>query len=95
MTAIPQDVLGFWLHAGPRRWFAKSHAFDEAIRLKFEPVHHRAARGEYDRWTASAEGAAALLILLDQFPRNLWRNSGHASQSIGCVSAPSARPWGA
>ena len=78
MTAHPNDVLGFWQNAGPARWFTKSHAFDEAIRLKFEPVHHRAARGEYDAWQQSADGALALVILLDQFPRNLWRNSAHA-----------------
>ena len=51
---------------------------DQAIALKFEPVHHAAARGEYDGWAASAEGALALLILLDQFPRNLYRGSAHA-----------------
>lgn len=78
MAATPHDVLTFWRHAGPRRWYAHDHRFDEAIRLKFEPVHHRAARGEYDAWAGTAEGALALLILLDQFPRNLYRNSGHA-----------------
>lgn len=78
MTAHPNDILGFWTHAGPDRWFKKSAAFDEAIRLKFEPVHFRASRGEYDAWAATAEGALALLILLDQFPRNLYRDSGHA-----------------
>jgi uncharacterized protein (DUF924 family) len=78
VTAHPNDVIGFWRQAGPAKWFKKVTAFDEAIRLKFEPVHHAAARGEYDAWTASAEGALALLILLDQFPRNLYRNSGHA-----------------
>ena len=45
MTALPVDVLGFWRAAGPEKWFAKSRPFDEAIRLKFEPTHHRAARG--------------------------------------------------
>jgi uncharacterized protein (DUF924 family) len=78
VTAHPNDVVGFWLSAGPGRWFKKADAFDEAIRLKFEPVHHAAARGQYDRWRETAEGALALLILLDQFPRNLYRNSGHA-----------------
>ena len=78
MTAHPNDVIGFWRQAGPAKWFKKVTAFDEAVRLKFEPVHHAAARGEYDAWTASAEGALALLILLDQFPRNLYRKSGHA-----------------
>ena len=78
MTAHPNDVIGFWRHAGPAKWFKKVNAFDEAVRLKFEPVHHAAARGEYDAWAASAEGALALLILLDQFPRNLYRGSAHA-----------------
>jgi uncharacterized protein (DUF924 family) len=77
MTAHPNDIIGFWRQAGPAKWFKKVRAFDEAIRLKFEPTHHRAARGEYDGWAESAEGALALLILLDQFPRNLFRGSAH------------------
>jgi len=78
MAAQPGDILTFWRDAGPKRWFDKSDGFDAAIRLKFEPTHHAAARGEYDRWTLSAEGALALLILLDQFPRNLFRGSAHS-----------------
>lgn len=78
MTAVPNDILGFWTNAGPRRWYAKDARFDAAIRLKFEPVHHRAAEGKYDRWAETPEGALALLILLDQFPRNLYRGSAHA-----------------
>jgi uncharacterized protein (DUF924 family) len=78
VPAHPNDVIGFWLQAGPGKWFKKLTAFDEAIRLKFEPVHHAAARGEYDAWSGNADGALALLILLDQFPRNLYRNSAHA-----------------
>ena len=78
MAATPQDVIGFWRLAGPEKWFSKNSKFDDAIALKFEPVHLRAARGEYDAWAATHEGSLALLILLDQFPRNLYRNSGHA-----------------
>jgi uncharacterized protein (DUF924 family) len=78
VTAHINDIIGFWRGAGPEKWFKKVTAFDEAIRLKFEPTHHRAARGEYDHWAQSADGALALLILLDQFPRNLYRHSGHA-----------------
>ena len=78
MAATPKDVVGFWTAAGPQKWFAKSTKFDEAIALRFEPVHHAAARGEYDGWMASAEGSLALLLLLDQFPRNCFRSSGHA-----------------
>lgn len=90
MTAKPQDVLGFWTAAGPDKWFAKSEAFDDAIRLKFEPVHLSAARGKYDAWAAEAEGALALLILLDQFPRNLYRDSGHAFATDGKARAIAA-----
>jgi uncharacterized protein (DUF924 family) len=78
VSVIANDILGFWESAGPTRWFAKDTRFDDAIRLKFEPTHHRAARGEYDGWMGSPPGTLALLILLDQFPRNLYRGSAHA-----------------
>jgi uncharacterized protein (DUF924 family) len=87
VAAIPNDILGFWRQAGPSKWFKPSPAFDEAIRLKFEPVHHRAARGEYDDWAKTAEGALALLILLDQFPRHLYRGSAHAFATDGKARA--------
>jgi len=83
MAAHPADILDFWRAAGPGRWFEKDEAFDAAIRLKFEPTHHAAARGEYDRWIDSADGALALLILLDQFPRNLYRGSAHSWATDG------------
>jgi uncharacterized protein (DUF924 family) len=78
VTAHPNDVIGFWRNAGPAKWFKKVTAFDQAVRLKFEPVHHAAARGEYDAWAGNPDGALALVILLDQFPRNLFRGSAHA-----------------
>jgi len=87
MAANPNDVLHFWREAGPKQWFAHSPAFDEAIRLKFEPVHMAASRGEYDGWAETAEGALALLILLDQFPRNLYRGSAHSYATDGKARA--------
>ena len=74
----PDDILAFWTQAGPKQWYAKDDAFDAEIRTRFEADHHRAARGEYDGWAGTAEGTLALLILLDQFPRNLYRASAHA-----------------
>ena len=91
MTATPNDVLHFWREAGPQQWYAKSARFDAAIQLKFEPVHHAAARGAYDAWAETAEGALALLILLDQFPRNLYRGSGHAFATDGKARAIARR----
>lgn len=78
MAAKPQDVLHFWREAGPAKWYARDDRFDDALRLRFEPTHHAAARGEYADWAETAEGALALLILLDQLPRNLYRGSAHA-----------------
>lgn len=43
------DVIGFWQTAGPGKWFLKDSRFDEAIRLRFEPVHFAAARGDDGR----------------------------------------------
>lgn len=71
----PAEVLAFWREAGPQRWFAKDEAFDARFRERFLPAHEAAARGELGAWAGSAEGALALLILLDQFPRNAFRGS--------------------
>jgi len=72
------EVVDFWRSAGPAKWFAKDDAFDDALRARFETLHFSAARGELADWEASPEGALALLILLDQIPRNLFRGSAHA-----------------
>ena len=79
----PIDVVGFWRMAGPEKWFAKNRGFDQAIALRFEPSHFAAARGEHDGWMATPEGALGLLLLLDQFPRNLFRDSAHAFATDG------------
>ena len=76
MTA--KDVLDFWTNAGPKKWFAKDDAFDQAIREGYEALHMQASRGELAAWAETPEGALALLVLLDQFPRNIYRGSAHA-----------------
>ncbi len=68
-------VVRFWRDAGPARWFRKDDAFDERFRERFLALHERAAAGELDHQAAAPEGALALLILLDQFPRNAFRGS--------------------
>lgn len=74
----PSDVVGFWKEAGEKKWFAKDDAFDALFRRRFEAAHFMAARRELDHWAETPEGSLALLILLDQFPRNGFRNTGHA-----------------
>jgi uncharacterized protein (DUF924 family) len=70
-----QALLDFWRAAGPQRWFKKDAAFDATFRSRFLPVHEAAARGDLDAWNGTPEGALALLLLLDQFPRNAFRGS--------------------
>lgn len=72
------DIVAFWRDAGAAKWFSKNAGFDAEIAERFEAVHHAAARGEIAHWAESWEGALALLLLLDQFPRNIWRGSAHA-----------------
>jgi uncharacterized protein (DUF924 family) len=79
----PGEVVAFWSEAGPERWYKKDAAFDEALRERFEAAHHAAARGECAPWAQTPEGALALCLLLDQIPRNLYRNSAHAFAADG------------
>ena len=71
----PETIVQFWRDAGPSRWFKKDTAFDDDFRARFADEHEAAANGELDHWLATAEGALALLILLDQYPRNSFRGT--------------------
>src|SRR6218665_2745788 len=79
MTVSPEAlaVTRFWREAGPDKWFAKDDAFDAAFRSHCADLHMAAARREFESWMDDPESALALLILLDQFPRNCFRNTGH------------------
>jgi uncharacterized protein (DUF924 family) len=74
----PQTIIRFWSEAGPDKWFKKDSGFDADIRSRFLETHEAAAAGKLADWERSAEGALALLILLDQFPRNMFRNDKRA-----------------
>ncbi len=76
--ATPETVLTFWRDAGPERWFAKSDAFDAAIRERFLETYEAAADRTLGHWQDTADSALALVIVLDQFPRNMFRNSARA-----------------
>jgi len=74
----PAEVVSFWHETGPQRWFKKDAAFDDEIRQRFLRLHEAAATGKLTDWEKTAEGALALLILLDQFPRNMFRGEARA-----------------
>jgi uncharacterized protein (DUF924 family) len=73
--ASPADILAFWREAGPDRWFTRDDAFDAEIREKFLATYEAAAAGKLDAWEDTAEGSLALVIVLDQFPRNMFRGT--------------------
>jgi uncharacterized protein (DUF924 family) len=77
MIATINEVFGFWREAGPKRWFEKNEVFDADFRARFFETHLAAARRELDSWLESPSGALALMVLLDQFPRNCFRGTGH------------------
>src|ERR1700689_5320361 len=77
------EILEFWFGAGSdpaceRPWFAQDDGFDRACRIGFLADHERAAAGELDSWKAEPSSTLALILLLDQFPRNIFRGSPRA-----------------
>jgi uncharacterized protein (DUF924 family) len=89
-------VTGFWRQAGPGKWFARKPAFDARFRERFLDLHYAAARRECDHWIHNSEGALALLLLLDQFPRNAYRGTAHmyATDPLALQLADSAQKAG-
>ncbi|WP_027546979.1 DUF924 family protein [Bradyrhizobium sp. WSM2254] len=69
----PAGILAFWREAGRERWYKHSEAFDAEVRRRFLALWQKAAAGELASWEASDDGALALVIVLDQFPRNMFR----------------------
>src|SRR5438128_1783302 len=74
----PAEIVTFWREAGPDKWFASEHEFDLTVRSRFLAAHEAAARGGLAAWEDSREGALALVLLFDQFPRNMFRGEARA-----------------
>ena len=93
----PEDVITFWRESGPDAWFRKSDAFDAAIRERFEAMYDQAVGGEVDGWAENAKGTLALAIVIDQFSRNLFRDSArafaHDARGIALARRTVERGW--
>jgi uncharacterized protein (DUF924 family) len=74
----PHDLVAFWKDAGPERWFTKNEAFDAVLRVRFERAHRLAATGNPIPHGLTPDDALALVLLLDQVPRNIYRGSAGA-----------------
>ena len=77
----PDDVVTFWRSAGDERWYKRDDAFDASVRERFLSLWHKAVAGELSSWETTDDGALALVILLDQFPRNMFRGDPRAFSS--------------
>lgn len=69
----PEEIVTFWRKAGPEKWFAKDDVFDQSCRDSFLHAWEMAGRGEFAAWESTPEGALALVLVLDQMPRNMFR----------------------
>ncbi len=85
----PHDVIECWLRHGPGAWFSRNEALDAEIEADYADLHFKASRCELSDWEETPEGTLALLLLLDQFPRNLFRGSAHsyATDSLARTTA--------
>jgi uncharacterized protein (DUF924 family) len=80
--AAVEEVLSFWLGAGPAAWYKQDDAFDAEITERFGALWEQGAAGALDElWATNPKGALALIILLDQFPRNMFRGQARAFHS--------------
>ena len=77
-TVSPADIVAFWREAGPERWYAKSSAFDDDLRTRFLATWEAARAGDLAAWEDTDEGTLALILVLDQFSRNMFRDDPRA-----------------
>jgi uncharacterized protein (DUF924 family) len=74
----PLDILTFWFGQDRKAWFEKDPRFDEQIRARFLALYEQAVARELDEWQRAPKSCLALVILLDQFPRNMFRGTARA-----------------
>ncbi len=76
------EIIRFWrIEVGEKYWYQSSEQIDAAIRRRYAPLWQVGAQGALSEWERNAEGALALLLLLDQFPRNMFREDPRAFQT--------------
>jgi uncharacterized protein (DUF924 family) len=85
------DVLAFWQAAGPDKWFKKDDAFDAEVTTRFLATWEAAAAGRLSSWEATPEGALALTLVLDQFPRNMFRGDPRTYETDAAARAVAER----
>ena len=91
-ATTPEEVIAFWCEAlGPEAWFTRSDDTDRKVAARLGALHRQAAAGALDDWAETPTGALALVVLLDQVPRNLYRESAAAFASDARARAVARR----
>ncbi|WP_286262961.1 DUF924 family protein [Thalassotalea atypica] len=76
------DIIKFWFEElSPEQWWTKDHALDQLIKHRFQKIHQQAMHCELYLWRETAKGRLAEIIILDQFSRNMFRNTPQAFAS--------------
>ena len=76
MTITPDEIIDFWQNeVGPKGWYMVDPALDQKIRDRYLDFWLDVRAGEYDNWPGKSKGTLAMLIAIDQFPRNMFRGS--------------------
>jgi len=78
MDATAREVLDYWLGIGPEAWYRGGEALDREIRDRWLPLWEQARTGALVNWRCAPDSTLALLIVLDQFPRNMFREDARA-----------------
>ena len=92
MSVTSGDVINFWFdEIDPKLWFKKDDQFDQHLRSRFSSIHRRAVQSELFDWRVDAEGRLGEIIVLDQFSRNMFRDSSVAFAS-DCLLYTSPSP---
>ncbi|SEL07866.1 Uncharacterized conserved protein, DUF924 family [Roseivivax marinus] len=97
-TTRPEDILGYWIdEVGPEGWYRQDDAVDETIRTRFRDAWDEGMEGAYALWLTYPSGVLAYAILMDQFPRNMFRDDprAYASDRVASAAAKQAigRNW--
>jgi len=93
MKTAPSDIIDFWFSDNMQKsWFSSTPELDNSIRINYKALWEAAASGELDHWSNNATGSLALIIILDQFPLNMFRNQAisfsteQKAVSITCIA---------
>ena len=96
--ANPEEILSFWLdEVGPKGWYMGGAELDQEIRDRFSDIYKRACQGALSLWLTYPSGTLAYIILMDQFPRNMFRGDAKAfatdKAAVAAAKAAIARGW--